>query len=133
MALVVPNGAEVVLLSYFVGKIASTEGLTLRLFTNNVTPGETDTAATFTEASGNGYAAIPLTGASWTVTPGAPTSAAYAQQTFTFSGALGNVYGYYLTRTTTGDIAWAERFSDGPYNIQNNGDQIKVTPTITGD
>lgn len=133
MALVVPNGAEVIALSYFTGKTASTEPLTLRLFTNNVTPGETDTAATFTEASGNGYAAIPLSGAGWTVTPGAPTSAAHSQQTFTFTGALGNVYGYYLTRTTSGDLAYAERFSDGPYAIANNGDQIKITPTITMD
>lgn len=133
MALVVPNGAETFALSYFVGKTGTTEGLTLRLFTNNITPGETDTAGTYTEATGNGYAAIALTGASWTITPGAPTSAAYAQQTFTFTGALGNVYGYYLTRTTTGDIAYAERFSDGPYAIANNGDQIKIQPTITMD
>jgi hypothetical protein len=133
MPLLVPNNGEVFAISYFVGKVASTEPLTLRLFTSNTTPSETDTAATYTEASGNGYAAIPLTGASWTVTAGAPTSATNAQQTFTFTGALGNVYGYYLTRTTTGDIAYAERFSDGPYAISNNGDQIKITPTITFD
>lgn len=133
MALVVPNGAETFALSYFVGKTTTAEPLTLRLFTNNVTPGETDVVGTFTEATGVGYAAVPLTGASWTITPGAPTSAANAQQTFTFTGSLGNVYGYYLTRTTTGDLAYAERFSDGPYAIANNGDQIKITPTITMD
>lgn len=133
MALVVPNGGEVIALSYLVGKTASTEGLTLRLFTNNATPGETDTAATYTEATGNGYAAIGLTGSSWSVSAGAPSTASYAQQTFTFSGALGNVYGYYMTRTTTGDLVYAERFSDGPYAIANNGDQIKITPAITMD
>ena len=132
MPLVVPNNGEGDLLAYYVNKTAP-ENLVLRLFTNNVTPGETDTAATYTEATGNGYAAVTLTGASWTVTEGAPSSAAYAQQTFTFTGALGNVYGYYLTRATSGRIAHAERFSDGPYAIANNGDQIKVTPTITAD
>ena len=34
-------------------------------------------------------------------------------------------------RATSGRIAYAERFSDGPYNIVNNGDQIKIT-TETG-
>lgn len=132
MALLVPNAGEEDALNYYVNKTAP-QNLVLRLYTNNITPGETDTAATYTEASGNGYAALTLTGASWTVTPGAPSSAAYTQQTFTFTGALGNVYGYFLTRVTSGIIAYSERFSDGPYNIANNGDQIKITPTITID
>lgn len=131
MALLVPNGGEVIALSYLVGKTASTENLVLRLFTNNKTPAEADVVGDYTEATGNGYASITLTGASWSVTGGAPTTAAYAQQTFTFTGALGNVYGYYLTRATTGDLVYSERFSDGPYAIANNGDQIKVTPSIT--
>lgn len=132
MAIVVPNNGEGDFLSYFVNK-SSPENLVLRLFTNNITPAETDTAATYTEASGFGYAAITLTGASWTVTEGAPSNASFAQQTFTFTGALGNVYGYHCTRVTSGRIAYSERFTDGPYNIANNGDQIKITPAVTGD
>jgi hypothetical protein len=130
MSLLVPNDGEGDMLSAIVNKAAATD-LILRLFTNNITPGETDTTASYTEAAGNGYAAITLTGANWTVTEGAPSHADYAQQTFTFTGALGNVYGYFITRTTSGRIAWAEKFSDGPYNIVNNGDQIKVTPILT--
>lgn len=132
MALVVPNTGEQDMLEAFLNKTAP-ENLTLKLFTSNTTPGETDTAATFTEASGNGYAAVALTAANWTVTQGAPTSAVYPEQTFTFTGALGNVYGYYIVGTTSGKLKWAERFTNGPYNIATNGDQIKVTPTITGD
>lgn len=105
----------------------------LRLFTSNTTPAETDTEATYTEATGNGYAAITLTAANWTTTPGAPTNTAYAEQTFTFTGALGNVYGYYFTQVTSGKLVWAERFTSAPFNIANNGDQIKVTPQITAD
>ena len=113
---------------------AAPENLVLRLYTSNTTPAEADTAGTYTEATGFGYAALTLTGASWGApSEGAPSSIAYAQQTFTFTGALGNVYGYYLTRATSGRIAYSERFSDGPYNIANNGDQIKITPTITCD
>lgn len=132
MPLLVPNNGEGDALAYMVNK-AAPQDLVLRLFTNNITPAETDVAATYTEATGFGYAAITLTGATWTVTEGAPGNASYPQQTFTFTGALGNVYGYYLTRVTSGRIAWAERFSDGPYNVVNNGDTIKITPFLSGD
>lgn len=132
MALLVPNNGEGDGLSYFVNKSAP-ENLILKLYTSNTTPAEADVAATYTEAAGNGYAALTLTGANWTITEGAPSNAAYAQQTFTFTGALGNVYGYFMVRATSGRIAYAERFSDGPYNVTTNGDQIKVTPTITFD
>lgn len=134
MTLLVPNNGEGDALSYIVNK-GTPENLVLRLFKSNTTPGETDTAGTYTEADFTGYAAITLTGASWVVTEGAPGSAAYAQQTFTSSAGAQSqsVYGYYLTRASSGRIAWAERFADGPYTIVNNGDQIKITPTITLD
>ena len=54
-------------------------GLDLVLFTN-ASPGETITAATLTQPTGTGYAAISLTDGSWTVTG---DTASYAQQTFT--------------------------------------------------
>jgi hypothetical protein len=132
MTLLVPNQGEDIALKALVNHTAP-QNLVLRLFTNNYTPVETTTEADVTEASGNGYAAITLTGGSWTFTPGAPSLAEYAQQTFTFTGALGNVYGYYLTQVTSGKLVYAERFTDGPYNIVNNGDQIKITPKITAD
>lgn len=133
MSLLVPNTGEVIALKYLVGYTTSTENLVLRLYTNNKTPAETDTAGSYTEATGSGYGAITLTGSSWTVTGGAPSSATYAAQTFTFTGSLGNVYGYYLTRASSSDLVYAERFSDGPYNIAASGDTITITPQITAD
>lgn len=130
--LVVPNVGEDLALKALLNHTAGVNQ-TLKLFTSNTTPAETDTAATFTEASGNGYAAINLTGSSWVFTPGAPSQAAYAEQTFTFTGALGNVYGYFVIQQGTGTLLWAERFTGAPFNIANNGDQIKVTPVITAD
>jgi len=132
MALLVPNAAEDVMLQNILNKTAPQDGR-LKLYTNNITPAETDTEASYTEAAGFGYADILFSPASWTITPGAPTSAAYPQQTWTFTGALGNVYGYYVVQTTSGKILFAERFSTGPFNIVNNGDQIKVTPQFTGE
>jgi hypothetical protein len=130
MSLLVPDAAESVMLQNILNKTAP-QTLVLKLYTNNHTPVEGDTEANYTEASGFGYASVSLTGASWTIVTGNPTSASFAQQTFTFTGALGNVYGYFVIQTTSGKIMWAELFSDGPYNIANNGDQIKITPTIT--
>jgi hypothetical protein len=135
MALLVQNNGEGDALQYFTNK-AAPENLVLRLYTSNTTPAETDTAASYTEAAWTGYAAITLTGASWGApSEGAPSSIAYAQQTFTSSAGQGpiNNYGYFMTRFTSGRVALAERFSDGPYAISNNGDQIKITPTITAD
>lgn len=130
MTLLVPNAAESIILANFLNKTAP-EDLVLRLYSNNKTPAEADTEASYTEATGGGYAAVNLTASSWAITPGAPSSGAYPQVTFTFTGVVGNVYGYYITQFTSGKLMWAELFTNGPYNIQNNGDQIKVTLTIT--
>ena len=134
MALLLPNNGEGDALAAIVGKTAA-ENLKLQLYQNNVTPAETDVASTYTVATFTGYADITLTAASWTITEGAPSNAAYAQQTFTSSAAqtAQSIYGYYFTRVTSGRIAWSERFPSGPYSIANNGDNIKITPAFTLD
>ena len=134
MPLLIPNNGEGDMADAFVAKTTAT-ALILRLYTNNITPSETDTAATYTETTFTGYSAITLTGANWTTTEGAPTQTVYAQQTFTSSAGSQSVsvYGLFMTRTTSGRIALAERFTDGPYSIVNNGDQIRITPQIQFD
>lgn len=134
MVLLVVNNGEETALEYLTGRVTTVRDLVYRLFANNITPAETDTAATYTEAAGGGYAAITLTGANWTITPGAPTQASYAQQTWTFTGPLTTnptVYGYYVTRVTDLDLILAETFT--PFTPANNGDQILLTPRITAD
>lgn len=130
MTLLVPDAAEAVLMEAMLNKTAP-QNLQLRLYSSNTTPAETDTEATYTEVTGGGYSSAPLTASSWTVTPGAPTQASYPQITFTFSGGVGNVYGYYIVQISSGKILWAERFVAAPVNIANSGDQIKITPVIT--
>jgi len=106
-------------------------GFVVRLYTNNLTPADTDVVGSYTEASGGGYAAKTLDKASWTINTGNdPSDATYAQQTFTFTGALAGsatVYGYYVTDTTGAILLWAERFP-AALTPANNGDNIKVTP-----
>jgi len=134
LALLVTNEGEVIALKALLNHTAG-QNLVLRLFKSNTTPAEADTAGTYTEADFTGYTNVTLTGSSWVVTPGAPSSAAYAQQTFTSSAdqAAQSVYGYYLTQVSSGTLVYAERFTGAPFTIQNNGDNIKVTPTITAD
>jgi hypothetical protein len=38
-----------------------------------------------------------------------------------------------MTRLSGGELVLAERFSDGPYDVQHNGDTITITPNITAD
>jgi hypothetical protein len=134
MALVLCNNGEGDMLSYAVNKSAP-QSPVLRLFVNNITPSETDVAATYTEASFTGYAAITTAGADWTITEGAPSAAACVQETFTSTAnqATQNVYGYFFTRVTSGRLWIAERFPDAPTPISNNGDTIKITPNFTLD
>lgn len=105
--------------------------LVLRLFKNNISPNNASVLADFTEANFTGYAAITLTGGSWTTTAGAPSVAAYAQQTFSSSAAQAaqSVYGYYITRTATSRVWAYERFST-TQTIQGATDTISVTPRI---
>lgn len=135
MAGVLVNNGENRMLALLVNKSGySLSDMTLRLYKNDVTPGETDTAATYTEATFTGYSAVSLASADWTLTPGAPSSAACAQKTFTSSAdqAAQTIYGYYLTENGGGTLVAAERFS-ASVTIVSNGDNIKVTPTITQD
>lgn len=128
MAIVITDIGKQKALEYLVGKDTTTESLTLKLYSNNLSPSTDDTVSLYTEVSGNGYSDKSLTGSSWIVTDGV---ASYSQQTWTFTGAAGAVYGYYVVSATSGDLIFAERFSGAPYTVANNGDTIKVTLNIT--
>lgn len=129
MALNVPDVGENKILEHIVNKTAP-ENLVLRLYKNNITPSDTDTAATYTEATFTGYAAITLTGASWNAA--AAGSITYgSQQTFTCSAvAVDDIYGYYITEITSGVLIWSERDGAAPFAIRVSGDAVKITPTI---
>lgn len=138
MALLVPNTGEIWMLQQITSFQATPTTLYLKLFKNDYTPTESDAIGNYVEATFSGYANVALTGSSWVI--GANTSgysnAQFAVQTFTSDQAQtsNNIYGYFITANvasnTSGQLVWAERFTDGPYPISNNGDAIKVTPYI---
>lgn len=133
--LLVPDEGEVELLKFALG-VKAQENQVLVLFASNTTPAEGDTVSTYTAAAGGGYADINLTGSSWTVgTSGGVSTASYAQQTFTFTGALTTnptVYGYLVKSTTGGKLLFAERLTSS-FTPANNGDTVKITPQLTGE
>lgn len=131
--LVMPDEGEAVALAAMLGKTVAATPLTLRLFSNNHTPAHGDTNASYTEVTGGGYAAFALTGASWTVTPGSPSTAAYAAHSFAFTGATtapGTIYGYYITDANNKVIV-AQLLDSPPFTPVTNGDAVVVTPQIT--
>lgn len=146
MAATIPNEGEVQLLTEQLG---AGENWLLGLFKSNLTPGEADTAATYTaaECDFTNYARKTLTrsisAGTWqTVTSGAPTGAwsaeaAVAKSTYGAApqswtcGATGNtVYGYFLLGATSGKLIMAEAFA-APRTLAS-GDVLSTTPAFEG-
>ncbi len=128
MSLLVPNEGEVEIGEIIVNKKAPTTW-TLKLFKDDHTPADGDTAASFTEADFPGYSPIQLLGANWTSTPGAPTLMQHPQQIFTLTQNIStmNIYGYYCVNGNN-KLMTEERFSDGPYPLSEANNKIRVTP-----
>ena len=138
----------------------SPRNLVLKLFTSNTTPAESDvpspTAYFEPYGVGNtnayGYApttgypfcvnnrtdqsytqqtGILLNGSRWTIAQvGSGTTATYPEQTFTFDGAAGDVYGYYVTRannmpsTVQGVVHGADVGIGTTVSLGNNSDPV---------
>jgi hypothetical protein len=128
MALLVPNVGEQEMLERILNAV-SVDNVKIHLYSDNVTPAEADTIASYTLVTSP--AAISLDGTSWDTTSVVGT-ASYAQQTFTYSGT-GTAYGYVVTNDDGTILLWAERFTDGPYEIPSGGGTIKITPSISLD
>ena len=124
------TGALKMMEAYYNNDFPTSKDLTLKLFTNNITPADTDTAATYTIAAGGGYANKTIANASWTVAMDSNiATATYAQQTYTFTGALtdnATVYGYYCVDDDN-DVIFSGLLSS-PFTPANNGDSILITP-----
>lgn len=132
MSLKVPNVTEVEVLTALLN---STH--TLRIYGNDKTPADGDTAAAYTEIAGGGYVASTLPSASWTITAGTPSVASFATQTWIFTGAInapGTIYGYYITRNSDSRLLLAERFPSAvvPF-VPINGSKIVILPRLSAE
>lgn len=123
----ISNVAEIDILDKY-----TNETLYLRLYSNDITPSETDTAASFTEVSGGGYDEIELLAAERTITGGNPSSCVWPLKTFTFTGAITatNLYGYYIV-DGAGLLKGAERFPGAVVPFEPSaGREINITPKL---
>ena len=129
MPLNVPDVGENKILEMLVNKTAP-ENLVLKLFKNNITPADTDTAATYTEAVFPGYVAVTLAGITWAAAAAGSISYS-AQQSFTATGvSVDDIYGYYIIQVTSLVLIWSERDGAAPFAIRVSGDKVQITPAI---
>lgn len=111
------------------------ENRSLKLFSNNITPAQTDTAGTYTEATFTGYSAKTLTSkystvAAWgTPTAGNPEQIAYPQQSWTSTSAQ-TIYGYFVVGSDSTTLEWSEAFSSSK-NLSASSDVLNLTPQVT--
>lgn len=135
--IVVADVAEVIWLTRALYGNAGSEDLSYRLFKNNVTPSESDTASTFTVADFTGYSNQTLTssqsGSTWAVptTSGGVTSSVYGSSPITWTATSDqSVYGIYAIFGSSGTLALAEGFGGAKSLTGASSDQIVVTPKI---
>jgi len=118
------------------GKAATPIGAgTLRLFTAPTTVDHTTVFASMVEATFAGYAGVALLAANWAASSVAAhlASSVYGGTvTFTRSttGAVQNIYGWYLTDPANTKLYACALFAGGPLPLTNAGDSITVVPTL---
>lgn len=100
----------------------------LKLYLNDISPAESDTAGTYTEATISGYAAVALTRATWNgaSTATGVTTKTYPAQTFSFTGT-GTIVGYFVVGNTSTTLLFAERLFTSPGQVFNNADSLVLT------
>jgi len=130
MAIVFTNAGELIALRNILNNQAP-QTLELRLFSNNRVPAKTDVTADYTQVTGFGYQPVTLVDTDFVYTPGDPSTAAFPQITFQFTGAAGPIYGYYVVQETSGSLIFANRFANAPITVLNNGDEIRITLTLS--
>jgi hypothetical protein len=88
----------------------------VKLFQNNYTPTDSDTSASYTEATFTGYASVSVarsTYAASTIGSNIATSVSSATPTFTCTGGSAQtIYGAYVVGHTSGKVFAAVRFDN---------------------
>lgn len=122
---VFPNSAAFGVLYDLVGMTAP-GALSLRLFTNNLSPNILTAPGSAVEMAGRGYAPLVLNPSLWTSVAGQGAAAFYPEHTWTFTaGTEITVYGYYVT-SASGALRWLRRF-ESPVTIPAPGGTISVS------
>lgn len=129
------TGGLVIYLDALTGQITTVRPGVLRLYTNNITPLDSDIATRYTECTLAGYSPIALQNLTWTTrVAGGVAFKAAAPVTYVFnpySGPQITVYGSYCTVSSTGqDMYYASPFST-PFRVSLAGDRLQVVPAVS--
>lgn len=115
---------------------AQNTNLFLGLYTNATQPAEGAAMTDIVEVSGGGYARITLAPADWTEQAGQTAEGGkrydQPQKIFTFSAAVGEIRGYFITTTltgTAGPLIVTEHFP-AAVNVNQANYEVRVTPRI---
>jgi hypothetical protein len=131
MALHIATASENRLLGWVLNS-ADTGDLSLGVYTSNITPGDSDTASTYTsaEASWTGYSRATLTRGSWTISQiSSKASGTYAAQTFSVSSGSGaTCYGIFVL-DHSGNLIYAEKFASSVATSTTSS--LSYTPVFT--
>jgi hypothetical protein len=127
----VPRSSDVLMLQHALN-VEPAEDLEVRLFVNNMRPGDGDARALYVEADFEGYTPHRLAAQLWRFTSGQLAMAVYDELTWRCARTREPqpVYGYFVVGSRTRLLRWAERFEDGPYVMANLGDMVELTPTV---
>jgi hypothetical protein len=110
-------------------RLSLSKDIVLRLFENDLLPDYYNTIESFKEIRGGDYKPKVLSSGKWKYGFVADVPiATYPDQIFEFTGAVGLIYGYYITDRDNKIVRWAEKFADGPYEVLRNGDKVTVNP-----
>lgn len=124
-----PFTGEELLMNYITGN-ATVDNFVAHLYSNARTPSKDDTVAEYTEVASGGYAEEEITPGDWTVDYSSGTTTMEATVTFTFTGAVAQIYGFYITNNARTVLFHAEEFSDAPVSIGGGGGTEDVTISI---
>jgi hypothetical protein len=105
-------------------------GAKLRLFSNNVTPANTDVIGTYTEATFAGYASGALTWGTVSVSAHVASSVA-TTVTFSLSSGSQNIYGPYITNAAGTILLAAARDANAPVALNTTTNTYQVTVTLS--
>lgn len=134
--LIAPDEGEVLLLKYMLAHTSNSgQNPILRIYTSP-TGALTDnnSYSSFVESTMAGYIRHTLTGTAWTISTSLNvTTASFAEKITSYTTSE-SAQGYYVTAQTSPiTVLWAEKFTDGPFNLPSTGGAISITPKIVLD
>lgn len=123
-----PDGGLIFMLQQIVAA-----GLKLHIFTNNITPSDSTTLGSLTEAAWTGYAAQTLVAGNWVSLGVNLHVGTIVYPTCTFSNTSGSpvtAYGFYITDTTNTNLVAVGLFDGSPVTIAATIGTYSFIPTI---